>query len=226
MDYKKEIINGINKISGKYSAYEVFADWIRCCSLATSNATTRKHDNLWKKREEEYFNTAKKYENDEIKLFSDMLGLLMLALEEKQEDVLGQIYMSAGMGSRAAGQFFTTYHLSELCANLTIPEKRDDGKIYLNEPSCGGGGMIIASVAALKKKGFDYWKNLEVVAQDLDWKSVHMCYLQLSLLDVRAICVQGDALIEPYGPGYPEERILITPMKRGIFYDATGRITE
>lgn len=223
MDYKREIINRINRISGKYSPYEVFTDWIRCCSLAINNASTWNHDSVWRKREEEHLNVVKKYENDEIKIFSDMLGLLTLALEAKEEDVLGQIYMNAGMGSRAAGQFFTPYHLSELCADLTVPEPRDDGKIYLHEPSCGGGGMIIASVAALKKKGFNYQRDLEVVAQDLDWKSVYMCYLQLSLLGVRAICVQGDTLMEPYSAGYPEERILITPMKRGMFYDTKGR---
>lgn len=213
---KKEIIRNLEKISGKYSMYEVFSDWIKCGSLAVSNATTFYHDSIWHKREQEYLNIVKKYENDEVKTFADMLGLLALALEEKPEDVLGWIYMASGMGSKAAGQFFTPYHLSELCAGLLLPEPQEDGKIYLNEPSCGGGGMIIASVTALKNKGFDYQNNLEVVAQDLDWKGVYMCYLQLSLLGVRAICVQGDTLLEPYLEGYQQSRVLYTPAKKGI----------
>lgn len=213
---KKEIIRNLEKISGKYSMYEVFSDWIKCGALAVSNGTTFYHDSIWHKREQEYLNTVKKYENDEVKTFADMLGLLALALEEKPEDVLGWIYMASGMGSKAAGQFFTPYHLSELCAGLLLPEPQEDGKIYLNEPSCGGGGMIIASVTALKNKGFDYQNNLEVVAQDLDWKGVYMCYLQLSLLGVRAICVQGDTLLEPYLEGYQRSRVLYTPAKKGI----------
>lgn len=156
---KKEIIRNLEKISGKYSMYEVFSDWIKCGALAVSNGTTFYHDSIWHKREQEYLNTVKKYENDEVKTFADMLGLLALALEEKPEDVLGWIYMTSGMGSKAAGQFFTPYHLSELCAGLLLPEPHEDGKIYLNEPSCGGGGMIIASVTALKNKGFDYQKK-------------------------------------------------------------------
>ena len=40
VDEKKAIINRINKIAGKYSAYEVFTDWIRCSALAMSNAVT------------------------------------------------------------------------------------------------------------------------------------------------------------------------------------------
>lgn len=213
---KKEIIRNLEKISGKYSMYEVFSDWIKCGALAVSNGTTFYHDSIWHKREEEYLNTVKKYESDEVKTFADMLGLLAMALEDKPEDVLGRIYMASGMGSKAAGQFFTPYHLSELCAGLLLPEPQEDGKIYLNETSCGGGGMIIASVTALKNKGFDYQNNLEVVAQDLDWKGVYMCYLQLSLLGVCAICVQGDTLSEPYLEGYQQSRVLYTPAKKGI----------
>lgn len=216
MDHKKEIINQINNMAGGYSAYEVFTDWIKCCSLAIDNSTTFFHDEEWNKKEQEYFNLVKKYGNDKIKIFSDMLGMLCMTLEENPEDVLGWIYMASGMGSKSAGQFFTPYHLSELCANLALPEPRGDGKIYLNEPSCGGGGMIIAAVSALKKKGFDYQRNLEVVAQDLDWKGVYMCYLQLSLLGVRAICVQGDTLGEPFIDKYPRDRVLYTPAKKGL----------
>lgn len=216
MDYKKEIVTRINSISGRYSSYEVFTDWVKCCSLSIDNYTTLFHDFAWHKKEQEYLNLVKKYENDEIKIFSDMLGMLCLALEKKMEDVLGWIYMASRMGSKAAGQFFTPYHLSELCANLTIPDPQEDGKIYLYEPSCGGGGMIIASVAALKNKGFDYQNNLEVIAQDLDWKGVHMCYLQLRLLGVKAVCVQGDTMQEPYTRGYAKERMLYTPAKKGL----------
>ena len=31
---KKEIIRNLEKISGKYSMYEVFSDWIKCGALA------------------------------------------------------------------------------------------------------------------------------------------------------------------------------------------------
>lgn len=47
MDEKKEIINRINKIAGKYSPYEVFTDWIRCSALAMSNTATALHGKIW-----------------------------------------------------------------------------------------------------------------------------------------------------------------------------------
>ena len=40
----------------------------------------------------------------------------------------------------------------------------------------------------------DYQKKMYVVAQDLDWKGVYMCYLQLSLLGIKAVCIQGNTL--------------------------------
>lgn len=92
-----------------------------------------------------------------------------------------------------------------------------EGIYYINEPSCGGGGMIIAAAAILKERGVNYQQVMEVVAQDLDWKGVYMCHLQLSLLGVRAICVQGDTLSNPYIQGKTEKRhILYTPAKMGV----------
>lgn len=76
--------------------------------------------------------------------------------------------------------------------------------------------MIIAAAMALKEKGVDYQRKMHVIAQDLDWKGVYMCYLQLSLLGINAICVQGDTLAEPYEKGYPPESVLYTPTRRGI----------
>ena len=216
MDEKKEIINRINKIAGKYSPYEVFTDWIRCSALAMSNAVTALHGKTWNDREKIYMDTIGRYTKEEAKIFAEMLGLLAMALEKNMEDILGEIYMESGMGSKASGQFFTPYHLSELCAHLALPEPNEDGIYTLNEPSCGGGGMIIATAAALKDQGVDYQRKMDVVAQDLDWKGVYMTYLQLSLLGIKAICVQGDTLTDPYIPGYQQDRVLYTPARVGV----------
>lgn len=217
MNRKKDIIKMIEKISGKYSAYEVFTDWIRCCSLAISNSCQLIHDKVWKEREQMYMDTINRYTKEERMMFTNMLGMLCETLEDHVSDVLGEIYMEAGMGSKAAGQFFTPFHLSKLCAKLSEPKLDKNGKVLINEPSCGGGGMIIAVAVVLKKKGINYQDVMEVVAQDLDWKGVYMCYLQLSLLGISATCVQGDTLCDPYIPGKTSrEHILYTPKKMGV----------
>ena len=215
MDEKKEIINRINKIAGKYSPYEVFTDWIRCCALAISNAVTVPGKKIRDDREKMYMDTVGRYTKGEVHMFPEMLALLAMALEKDMQDVLGDIYMESGMGSKASGQFFTPFHLSELTAELSVRGADEDGKYRIAEPSCGGGGMIIATAKVLKSRGINYQKKMDVVAQDLDWKGVYMCYLQLSLLGIPAICAQGDTLAEPYVKGYPEDRVLYTPAKMG-----------
>ena len=216
MDRKKDIIKMITEMSGKYSAYEIFTDWIRCGAIAINNSCQLIHDKVWTEREQMYMDTMRKYTKEEQRKLSQMFAMLAETLEEPS-DVLGQVYMESGMGSKAAGQFFTPYHLSELCANVGISKPDENGKYIINEPSCGGGGMIIAAASVLKGKGIDYQKVMEVTAQDLDWKAVYMCYVQLSLIGVKATVVQGNTLMKPYPSAeIPQECIFRTPAKMGL----------
>lgn len=213
---KKEIVKNIMSMSGKYAPYNIFSDWVELMALTIQNQCCLFRDNLWKKREEQYLDIAKRYTHDELIRFGDMLGMLVqIFAEGKISDVLGEIYMEAGLGNKNTGQFFTPYHLSLMCAKMALSEE-PDSIIEVNEPSCGGGGMIIGMAAALNEKGIDYSRRMRVVAQDLDWKSVYMTYVQLSLLGINAKVVQGNTLGEPYIKGYPNERVLITPAGMGV----------
>lgn len=218
--HKKELIRLIQSIAGKYSAYEVFTDFIRAAALSISNVSDVRHGEVWEERERMYIDTLRKYPEEERNLFPEMLNLLIYALDDQIEDVLGSVYMEAEMGSKFAGQFFTPFHLSELSAKLAIEEKCEhfDGHVItLTEPSCGGGGLIIAAVKVMLDKGINPQKYLRVLAQDLDWKGVYMCYLQLSLLGIKATVVQGDTLSSPYVRGKtPERQILRTPCQKGM----------
>lgn len=220
MDAKQKIINKIQSLSGRYSPYNIFSDWIECSALAIQNACTMPHTELWEAREKEYLDIMHRYNEDERFAIRELFFLLVDALEEEMTDVLGEVYMAAGLGSKYTGQFFTPFHLSELCAKMALPHWKKDysehGTISLNEPSCGGGGMIIAAAKVLKDAGINPQKYLKIVAQDLDWKGVYMTYLQLSLLGLRAKVVQGDTLADPYRIGYPPERILRTPGEMGV----------
>lgn len=217
MDYKKEIIKKIDAISGKYSPYEVFTDWIQCCALAFSNSCTLITDSIWKEREKQYLTVIGRYTQTEAQEFSKMLAYLTRAFENNMSDILGEIYMEAGMGNKSTGQFFTPYHVSRMCAEMVLPQPDENGVYRINEPSCGGGGMIIAVADVLKTRGINYKRKMDVIAQDLDWKGVYMCYLQLSLLGIAAIVVQGNTLLEPYKKGAtPRSNILVTPAKKGM----------
>lgn len=217
MDYEKEIVKKINYLSGSRSPYEVFCDWIKCTALAISNFTDIFHNSVWQQREEEYLKTIKPY-GKEAQEFVTMSELLTFALEENITDVLGKVYMDFGCGNKNTGQFFTPFHVSEAVAQLSIPKDTSpENPITLNEPSCGGGGMIIAAAKILKDRGVNPQTSMRVVAQDLDWKGAYMTYIQLSLLGIDATVVQGNTLSEPYRKDqYPPERVFRTPKAKGM----------
>lgn len=220
MSAVKEIENRISGLSGRYSAYEIFYDWIACGAISISNSTQMIHDKVWQAREKEFTAIMSKYTREEQQTFEEMLGLLVIALEENLSDVLGVIFMEMEMGSKATGQFFTPFHISEMNARIAIDIdalKESEETIELSEPSCGGGGAIIAAAKYLKENNINFQKRMRVVAQDLDWKGVYMTYLQCSLIGIKAVVAQGDTLIEPYTSKHPRHRTLITPAAMGAF---------
>ena len=212
---EKNIIKRVERLAGKYNPYNIFNDWITMLGLSIANACTAIHGKTYNEREEWYMSVKNKYTEAEFDAFAEMTAYLVESLEEEMTDVLGGVFMLSGAGNDRLGQFFTPFHLSELNARIAL-DKMDltEEKLKINEPSSGGGGMIIAVAKVLREMGIDYQKKMEVVAQDLDWNGVFMSYVQFSLLGIDAIVVQGDTLIEPYVKGYPESRVLRTPRNR------------
>lgn len=214
---KKQIAACIKQMSGKYAPQLVFADWIQCVALSISNSVQIFHDNLWKQREEQYLATMNRYGKEERMKMAEMAGMLILAYEKGLGDVLGEVYMESIGGNKNSGQFFTPYSVSLATARLTLPDTIDENKkLSFCEPTCGSGGMVIAAAQVLQEKGINYQRVLDVVCQDLDWTAVYMCYVQLSLLGVKAIVAQGNTLTEPYTANHPKEKVFYTPAKRGL----------
>lgn len=194
MSSKKKIIDMIQKMSGEYSVYQLFDDWISMFALATSQAVDYK-----KSREETYLQIASKHTADRMQKFCEMNGMLVDAFENGYEDILGYIYMHLELGSSRTGQFFTPYHLCQLMARIAYCNAGEQEMYECNEPSCGAGGNIIAFAEELKRNGIDYQKRMRVVCQDIDIRAVYMCYLQLSFYGIPAIVMQTDTLRDPNG---------------------------
>jgi len=219
-----EISKKLLKMAGKYSGYEIFSDWIKADALSISNVSDQyrrifspKAEEICQRREAEYMAIVQKHGRETMQGFVELSGMLALELERNISDVLGAVYMEANLGSKITGQFFTPFHVAYASAELTIPKDvSPENPFLLNEPSCGGGAMIIAAAKVLQSRGVNYQRCMKVVAQDLDWKGVYMTYVQLSLLGIRAVVVQGDTLAEPYHTGYPPERTLYTPAQMGM----------
>lgn len=209
----KQMIKLFDSMVGKRSVYTIFNDWIKMLALSISCVV----DEVTKKdRSEQYGAIASGYEKAELTKLAEISAYLVEALETCPSDILGYVYMHLEQGSKNLGQFFTPYHLCELMAELAYNKIEKQDEYTINEPSCGAGGNIIAALQCLKKNGINYQKDCNVVCQDLDYRCVYMCYVQLSFLGAKALVVQGDTLQEPFDPTKTKRaNIFITPGKAG-----------
>lgn len=112
---QKELVKKFEVFSSNgRSRWQVWSDWITMSAIAVSNATDQSH---FDEREKQYLSIAKKYTRPEMEAFTEMLALLVVALEDNPEqDFLGELYMCLSLGNDHAGQFFTPY--DELKAKL------------------------------------------------------------------------------------------------------------
>lgn len=203
---QKQIKNIINRMSGKYSRYSIFRDFIILAACSISNSVDKSQ---WKNREKMYMDSISKYEKKEAEKFAEMLALTVLAYESRMGDFIGELYMSMEFGNKDVGQFFTPYNLSRMMAGFLDVKPDENGIVTLNEPAVGSGGMVVAYAEKMKLAGLNYQKQLRVVCNDIDYDVVKMCYIQLSLLGIDAIVEQRNTLAPLDNP--PGE-IWFTPM--------------
>lgn len=214
MDYKSEIVKKINEMAKYYSAHQVFRDWIEVYALSIANFCEPKGTPVWEKREQQYLSTIGKYQDPEILGFTELGGMLTLALEDSMSDILGSVYMGLETSSKVTGQFFTPDNISRLVSKMMDDEVvSTDMPIKLYEPASGSNGMIIAYARALRDKDINYQRLLDIKASDIDFACVYMSYIQLSLLGIKAVVVRQDSLL---WEKVPQEHIFVTPAKKGM----------
>ncbi|MEI3605942.1 N-6 DNA methylase [Pseudogracilibacillus sp. SE30717A] len=189
---KEHIKKTINNMSGKYSKYNIFRDFIVLSACTISNSVDKVH---FDEREKMYMDTIANYSKEEADKFAEMLAMITIGFSGgKMGDFLGELYMSMEFGNKHSGQFFTPYHLSKLTSQILGVELDEDGIVTLNEPSVGSGGMVVAYAETMKSMDMNYQTQLRVICNDIDYDVVKMCYIQLSLLGIDAVVMQGDTI--------------------------------
>lgn len=211
-DLEKQFIGLLKTIESERRLDRVFFDFVELSAIAISNSVDKFQ---FTEREAIYMNTIERYTKKEALIFKKCFHLLTEIMDQDFGDHLGQLYMSLDLGNDRLGQYFSPYDLSRLTATLTLDEKRitsiitEHGYITLNEPTTGGGGMIIAAAHILKDMGFNPQRHLHVTCQDVDITAVYMTYLQLSLFGIPAVVIHGDVLkLEERGHWYTPFHIL------------------
>ena len=211
-----DIVKDIEKAAYAVDTSKFVSDLFECGAIAISNAVDLAQKD---KREERYLQIIRSYKPDQQKklaeIFAKVYALLASVVYDngKFNDNLGEIFMRCNLGNKTAGQFFTPYHLSEFIARVIIDETlvkektADGGILTVNDPCCGGGGMLMAALDVLHGLGVNYARNCFMEANDVDIRCVHMTYLQLALAGVPAIVKHQNTLTREcwsvwYTPAY------------------------
>lgn len=143
--------------------------------------------------EDLYFETIKRYKKEELNVFAELLGELILIYEDAKSketwtDPLGTYYEALASGSKKSGfgQFFTPESVCTIMAQM-IHEPNEWGKT-INEPCSGSGRLILASNHITQGNYF--------VAQDLDPICCKMTAINMCLHEIRGEVHNMNALTD------------------------------
>lgn len=189
---RQGFITLFNSIARHKHRYTVFSDFVIMCAIALHNAIC-----MSKELENEYLEIVGRYSKEEVNTFCELFAILVNLLDSEPKDVLGTLYMELELTSTNNGQFFTPHEVSILLAKITYGEVLDNLEkpfITLSEPACGAGGMVLAFVSEMLKKGINPAEKLFVNCIDIDRVAGLMCYVQLSLWHIPAEIIIGDTL--------------------------------
>lgn len=197
---QKNIVRLIEGLSGKYSRWDIWQDFIIMSAIAIANTMGGPQV---KAREEIYRSRAEKYSTKELEVFADMLFEVVAELERDQEqDFLGELFMALGLGNEWKGQFFTPYDICRAMSAITYgPDMaariEKQGWISVSDPACGAGALLIAFANECRRQHINYQTSVLFVAQDIDFLAGCMCYIQLSLLGCPGYVVIDDSIVRP-----------------------------
>ena len=197
---QREVVKIFLNLSGKYSLWQLWSDFIVMAAISISNVVDKLNA---PKREEQYMNIVKRYDNQTIKNFPKILSLIIEGMDfDPDRDFLGEIFMELNLGNDAGGQFFTPYNVCKMMAEINKTEEivkkiEKDRFVSVNDCAYGAGATLIAFANTCKLHNINYQTDVLFIAQDIDFVTACMCYLQLSLLGCSGYVFVGDTITNP-----------------------------
>ena len=209
--YQKKFMKEVQRIAGLGGMrdYDVMRKFIDCTYIALSNGALALLDKAgiegakakWDKQEEEYLQimgTVHKLE--ERQGIAGLMGIVVEALEEKTYDFLSEPYMET-MSDAKSGQFFTPWHLCKMMAHMTMGDineclDAEKGPVWVSEPACGSGGMVLAIAEVAKEQNVNPATRLHFVCTDINSATARACYIQLTLAGISAEVRTGNTLTD------------------------------
>jgi len=113
--------------------------------------------------------------------------------EQVPSDVIGDAYEYmigefATMAGKKAGSFFTPQQVSEIMAQIVVPEEKD--RVY--DPTCGSGSLLIRTA---RKGGFE---KVSMFGQEVNSSAISMARMNMFIHGIKdAKIAWGDTLANP-----------------------------
>ena len=178
----------LERISHRHDARRVFDAFARLAACALAAQT----------REVEYLEEAKRWERQDLDLFAEALGALVIEMESRpSEDIIGGYYMESALspkGQQWSGQFHTPKPVCDLMARMTLGDTESlppEGPITVCEPACGSGAMILSLGEACPP---EVRRRLRVTAIDVSRAACDMAFINTSLWGTPTRIIHGNAL--------------------------------
>ena len=194
----KEFNKIFSQIAYRYSTMQVFDDFL-CLAICALSC---------KRMEDEYLRIIKGYSKEEITLFSNLLGALILDYEKQSSqsgawfDGLGEFFMenNSKFGQDARGQFFTPEPVCTMLALMTGEQGEEEPKneCRILDPAAGSGRMLIAMDRLKPNNRFDNF----YVAADIDSRCVKMCTLNMFLYGLKGAVIHMNSITMEVWGGY------------------------
>ena len=182
----------------KSSIVSVYSDIVKMAACAVACQT----------REDEYLQTIKSYSKEELEQLCKSFGLLVNEMQNQPfSDLLGKYYqeISSKVTRDQNGEFYTPEEISALIAKITVDTKSviEKGQpITVNEPACGGGGMILQLAKQFSPEILNTEKSyvdlLRVTAQDISPIAADMTYVNCTLWGIPTRVMLGNVLANNY----------------------------
>lgn len=173
----------LNNVSNRHHTSQLFDDFLQMAVCAFSLGRS----------EEIYLDIYKKYNEEEIKGFSDTLGALILEHEFQNKkgwkDFLGNYFEEFGQYNSKMGQFFTPESICNLMSNFTN-ENKTDFRQTVNDPTCGSSRNLIAHAMKNPQNRFNYF----YIGQDLDRRCCLMSVLNFVMFGLSGVVIYMDVL--------------------------------
>lgn len=206
----KEFNKIFESLAYRHGYMKVFDDFLMASICALSIG----------RMEDQYKETMKGYNPDEVKQFGYLFAALLIQYEDaisqdgSWTDMLGQIFEehNGKFGRDASGQFFTPPHLCDLMAQLSGAETTEENKI--NDPACGSGRCLISIDRLNPTNRFHNF----YLGMDVDSRCVKMCTLNFFMFGMKGVVIHMNTLSLEVWSGYrvylPDSCLGIKPLSK------------